>query len=168
MEQFFEYLEPKQDTIVKTIPFLPQTYTFSLKMKVLDITRHQLMNVLHFTTAHNKNDTNYVLPAIFIYENKLRISQDVNSEVMHGTNIEFEPNRWIFIVVSSIKRGSTYWYTVTVNGKTVENKIDKSPHSYKNVTLYVSDPWHVAANVVIRDFSISFASKYEHRVNTIA
>lgn len=130
-------------------------------MKVIDITKNQWTNVIHFTTDHNKGSMGFRLPAIFLYNNKLRISQDVSGKVMHDTDVDFETNKWIILVISSLKKGSSTWYTVTVNGKVIETMIDTAPRSYSNVKLYVSDPWYSEANVVIQDFSISVASKYK-------
>ena len=60
----------------------------------------------------------------------------------------------ISLLRSQRKMGSSYVYTVEVNGAVVKSVINLQPKEFSNVKIYGGDPWYQAAQGVMRNLVV--------------
>jgi hypothetical protein len=113
-------------------------------------------NVIHFT-ANNRNQGSHGsrIPAIWFFSDTTRMhvrqGRPGSSNDGCDTSAQLPHNRWSKVTV----RLSGSVLTVLVNGQTwcTNRNYSSSDPGRKNVRVYASDPWYVAAKASIKDFS---------------
>ena len=97
-------------------------------------------SLLHLTTGDNYPR----LPAIFLHPNKyFHICYHVNGNHNYCQNYNYELNKEYHFEISQHKnsKGEAV-YSIKVNGETFHEIINTKPVKFKDVKLYLSDPWY--------------------------
>ena len=117
---------------------------------------------LLFSITGNHGTLGERIPAIWTHTSL----GDTNSRALHicsgiSTNVNdcfnskrVVKNKWHSITVEQKLVNSKYIYSVHVDGDLSYTKENTSPRTYKNVKLYISDPWHSALNGQIKDLKV--------------
>ena len=61
-------------------------------------------------------------------------------------------HEWHWIKMSQQRTSATYTYTIEIDCKTVYTVINTKPREHRNVRVFMSDPWHVASPVLVKNF----------------
>jgi len=81
------------------------------------------------------------IPAVFVNKNKyFSISYHVNGNT-HYQHYNYELNTEYHIEISQQMKAEAV-YSIKVNGETFHEIVNKKPLKFKDVKLYLSDPWH--------------------------
>ena len=119
-------------------------------------------NLIHFTTSGNSGRLGYRFPAIWAHASK----GDINSRSLHivsgvGTNanyvydtIRLAKRKWHHIQVKQALSGGKLYYYVYVNNKLSKQVENTKPQTYKNMMVYVSDPWYSAVDGYVQNLKI--------------
>ena len=131
--------------MISTVALIPKVYTVEFSVKPTGFAVG-FRSVLHFTTSGNIGRLGYLIPGVWFNNNRLHISGSVNGNPNYWVNSQILPkNVWANVKIVNSKVGSTYWYTVYVNGKQITKSKNPTARVYKNVKIYISDPWYVPA-----------------------
>jgi len=113
---------------------------------------------LHFTTESNSGDGSRN-PAIFVKPNshKLQICAAVNNEWNWNKETdELDVEKWIKInICQYLEKGTeNYRFAVEVDNAVLVNTTNTAPVRFNNVKAYAPDPFHIAADVEIRNLEV--------------
>ena len=100
-------------------------------------------SLFHLTTGENLGVGGRI-PAIFLNPAKYFYTcYHVNGDDDYCQNYNYELNKDYHFEISQHKnsKGEAV-YSITVNGETVHEIVNKTPLKYKDVKLYLSDPWY--------------------------
>ena len=100
-------------------------------------------SLFHLTTGENLGVGGRI-PAIFLNPAKYFYTcYHVNGDDDYCQNYNYELNKDYHFEISQNKnsKGEAV-YSITVNGETVHEIVNKTPLKYKDVKLYLSDPWY--------------------------
>ena len=64
-------------------------------------------------------------------------------------------NKWYHFRVTQTLQGNKYFYAVYMNNKKLFNKVNTTPQDFKNVKLYIADPWYNAQNGFVKNLKVS-------------
>jgi len=141
---------------VTTFESWPKQWRVSLELKFSRNVNRNWTNILHFTTGSNGGyEYGSRIPAIFVCPNsyKLEICAAVNNNWnWNVVTDELPVDKWIKINISQYLATATqkYMYVVHVDGAELVHTTNVAPVRFNNVKVYVTDPWHTAADVEIR------------------
>ena len=145
--------------MISTVALIPKVYTVEFSVKPTGFARGY-RSVLHFTTGGDHGKLGNRIPGVWLYSNRLHICGSVNGKSNYCVNSKpLQKNKWANVRIVNSKVGSTYWYTVYVNGKQITKSKNPTARVYKNVKIYVSDPWYVPAQGFIRQLKVFSAGK---------
>ena len=117
-------------------------------------------SLFHVTTGEN---TGYGgrIPAVFVNKNKyFSICYHVNGNTNYQ-HYNYELNTEYHIEMSQQMKAEAV-YSIKVNGETFHEIVNKKPLKFKDVKLYLSDPWHetFAPSGNLSNLKIITLSKY--------
>ena len=115
------------------------------------------INVLHFTTGEDKHTPGSRIPALWFKDDTLLFHSDVNGDTLYGftTSTKYVANETIDINIQQVLSDDKYFFEVIVNNESIHRRENTQPKMFKNVTLYVSDPWYTAQPGYIMDLQYS-------------
>ena len=94
------------------------------------------------TTGGNKNTIGYQTPALWIHNsNKVYIGTTLNGK-LEGKEIwtKIHPtDEWIGVVISQVKHGSKYMFSLLMNGEALWFVENTKPMQFSNVHVYASE-----------------------------
>lgn len=68
---------------------------------------------------------------------------------------------WSNVKISELKgHDGKYDYRIEMNGAQLFISVNETAKSWINVRVYNSDPWHLAAKVIIKSLTITTKPKY--------
>ena len=133
-------------------------------------------NIIHLTTDHNVGEYGERIPGVWFHdgssatatENKLHICSAVNGEGSFCVNSSPVPRgQWTTVEISQQKEGSSYKYTIKINGATLKAITNKQPKEFSKVKVYGADPWYNAAQGVIRNLIVTSVVIYGMNIGSI-
>ena len=96
------------------------------------------------------------MPAIWFWSGttRLHIWNSVNGKlVSYNGDSELPINQYTNIRMMQTQNASgQYIFEISVGGKEVYQIENKTPRDWSDVDVYLSDPWHPAAKVYIKNF----------------
>ena len=120
-------------------------------------------NVLHFTTGVDHGKPGSRIPVVFLHMTEgntriisLWICSDVNENInscWHKKSMH--THTWTSIQIKQTSASLSYTYQVLIDGEVKHEVINKSPRVFRNVKLYVSNPWYPAQEGLIKDLEYS-------------
>ena len=128
-----------------------------------------IIHVLLFSTSDNLVTLGSRIPAVWTHatlgdtnSRSLHISSGVNTNANdYKDSKRVEKNQWHLITVEQKLVDSKYIYSVHVNGELLYTTENTNPKTYKNVKVYVSDPWYASLDGQIKDLKVK-SSKGEN------
>ena len=139
---------------MSTITSISPEYEVTFSVKPTAFTRGY-SNVLHFTTGGDHGKFGYRIPGVWFNWNKLHICESVKHSYNYCANSQgLAKNKWTDVKIVNKKIDSIYWYTVYVNGKQIARTDNPGARTYKNVKVYVTDPWHTPFKGFLRNLKI--------------
>ena len=120
-------------------------------------------NIIHLTTKGNCCGYGERIPGVWFHgssatatKNKLLICSAVNGQGNFCVTSSPVPRgQWTTVEISQQKEGSSYKYTVKVNGTTLKSVINKKPKEFSNVKVYGANPWYKVAQGIIRNLIVN-------------
>ena len=99
-------------------------------------------SLFHLTTGEDGGEGGRV-PAVFVSDNDIQIRYNVNGNTDYAQNYNYELNKEYHFEISQNKnsKGEAI-YNIKVNGKTFNEIVNATPLKFKDVKLYLSDPWY--------------------------
>ena len=105
-------------------------------------------NIFHFS-ASGADNANYGdrIPAVFIHNNGLdysyiQIASAVSGNKNHIVDVQFSVGILYKITIRQYKDfHGQHWFEVLVNNKSYKKIVNSQPKIFRNVKLYVSNPW---------------------------
>ena len=153
------YHELKRNHIALTIPELPKQ--FEVEFDFQGSARiGGWSSILHMTTG---KDTGWGgrIPFFVGANTKINPAFSIsgNWNKYFSTPV-FPLHKWIHYKANQVREGDTYVYRVFQDGKQLQQETNTKPQVFKNVQVWLSDPWYNAQpgfvkNVVIRSESMS-------------
>lgn len=151
------YLKPLRLTrskILSTLSFLPKTSSISFTVKPRKFTSGW-SNVIHFSTGSKLSR----LPAVFLRRNSIYICGYVNGNSNYQVHQKIHVNKWTAVQVVNARGSDGYYYwSVYLNGKLVHRVKNTTPKRFKNVRVYVTDPWYKPFVGTIRHLRIHISA----------
>ena len=127
----------KKNNVVRTISTLGKENSFDFTFKPTKFTPGW-SSVIHFSTGANLSR----LPALFLLNNVLYVSGYVSGNRNYNVHKAIPLNRWCRVRVINSRVGRNYFYTVYINGQRMTRIRNTRPRSFRNVRVYVTDPWY--------------------------
>ena len=113
-------------------------------------------NILHFTTGANCCKPGSRIPAVFSKYQKLYFSFAIgNNGNANFWTPKLPLNKWVHFVVVQKQEGRNYVYRVYMDNKLLKTLVNKIPRDYKNVKVYVADPWYNSQPGFIKNIAIT-------------
>ncbi|XP_065653612.1 uncharacterized protein LOC136080636 [Hydra vulgaris] len=146
-----------KNTLITTLSSLENAYSVSFMIKPKSYSA-VWANVIHLTIDEDKNDFGRRIPGVWFAPDRLGalvIISAVNNDSNYYFYTEILPlNEWSTINISQNMCNGVYMFTCYINGKLIHNVENKSPKSFKNVKVYVADPWYNAQDGSIKEIRI--------------
>ena len=102
-------------------------------------------SLFHVTTGENTGEGGRI-PAVFVKQSKqFVICNHVNGNAKNGycKNYNYELNKeYHFEISQQTNSEGEAVYSIKVNGETFHEIVNTTPLKFKDVKLYLSDPWH--------------------------
>ena len=141
--------------LMKTLSVLPKQFDISFDFKATKW-MGGWTSILHLTTGANCCGIGQRIPAIFPLNGKLAISFAVDR---NGNYYFWTPklalNTWYNFRLTQQLVGKNYIYRVYMNNRIIHTKVNKNARDYKNVKVYVADPWYNAQPGLVKNIRIS-------------
>ena len=157
--------------LVETIPVLGKAYKLSFDLYLYGKLR-DWGSIIHLTTKDNAGKYGARTPAIWTSPDSTKVS--VFSAINGNNNYAFTTgdlpvNKKIHVVVEQkFLSDNRYQFSVYVDGKQVFTIENKKAEQFKNVKVYIADPWYEPANgrienIVIENKGNSIANTYNNK-----
>ena len=100
-------------------------------------------SLFHVTTGKNGGEGGR-LPAVFVNRGKFfLISYHVNGKTDYWKKYNYELNKeYHFEISQQTNSKGEAVYSIKINGETFHEIVNTTPLKFKDVKLYLSDPWH--------------------------
>ena len=100
-------------------------------------------SLLHVTTGGNSGEGSRI-PAVFVNPAKsFHITCHVNGNTNYYQDYYYELNKEYHFEISQLKNtNGEAIYKIMVNGETFHEIVNTTPLKFKDVKLYLSDPWY--------------------------
>ena len=126
-------------------------------------------SILHATIAGNIGRYGERTPGIWFppNTNQLHICSPVNGNANFCFNsAPLNPKIFSRVVIRQLQKGNLkrYSYEIWINGKKIVDVVNNRPELFHNVKYYISDPWHNAAKVQLKNINVV---NYPHQGKSI-
>ncbi|XP_065652538.1 uncharacterized protein LOC136079842 isoform X2 [Hydra vulgaris] len=147
-----------ENEVIGTMSSLEKAYSVSFKLKPYSYSKGW-ENVLHVTKGQNYGECGDRNPAVFFHKDgsgRLVFFSAINGNI----NSEFETknplplNVWSSIRIEQTLKNSAYVYAIYVNGSIQYEIENKDPRQFKDVKVYISDPWYTAHDGDIKELFV--------------
>ena len=99
------------------------------------------ISLFHVTTGENGGYGGRI-PAVFVNKNKyFHFCYPVNGNTGYCQNYNYELNKEYHFEISQQMKAEAV-YSIKVNGETFHEIVNTTPLKFKDVKLYLSDPWY--------------------------
>ncbi|XP_065656134.1 uncharacterized protein LOC136081827 isoform X2 [Hydra vulgaris] len=146
-----------KNTLVTTLLSLEKAYSVSFMIKPNSYSK-EWSSVIHLTINDDVGEYGQRTPGVWFSPDglgKLVIASAVNDDFNYHFFSEPLPlHEWSSIRISQYSRNGVYTFTCYINGKLIHSIENKSPQSFKNVKVYVADPWYDAQDGSVKKLRI--------------
>ena len=157
----------KKGNLLTTLSAIPAEYVVSFSVRPTAFSTGW-SSVIHFTTGENCCKVGSRIPGVWFNNNILHICGAVNDNGNHCYNSKpIAKNEWTDVLIVNSKVGSKFWYTVYVNSIQIGRILNPSSRVYKNVKVYITDPWHKSFKGSLRNIQISAPGNLTKKFLTI-
>ena len=114
-----------------------------------------------FSTSGNSGTLGYRIPGIWTHASDgdsnsraVYICSGINNIDVGHTSKRVVRDQWHSVTVEQKHVNSKYIYSAHVNGELLHTEENRSPRTYQNVNLYISDPWYPSIDGQIKDLKV--------------
>ena len=133
-------------------------------------------NVIHFSAFGNDlSKYGDRIPGVWFHANnvnQLYLCSAVSGNKDHckvGADTAVQKGVWSTVTIKQRKDGQgRYVYTININGKVAHSVINTDARLFKNVKVYVGDPWYAHQAGYIRKLSVDIGKNTFLSVNHIS
>ena len=148
---------------MQTIPTLGKAWKVSFDLTLFGEIK-DWSNIIHLSIGGNMGKYGDRTPTVQTVPGttKLHFGSSVNGKKNYNFNSEDMPvNKKIRVVIEQkFLNNKKYQYSVYIDGKQIHTVENKKAEEFKNVKVYVSDPWYEPANAQIENIVIENNGKY--------
>ena len=117
-------------------------------------------SVIHLTVGQNHGQYGDRNPAAWFHEDgsgKLVIASGINGNVnsYFVTKSPLPLNEWSKIDIYQVLRNSAYIYEIKLNGEVIYSVQNNDARDFRNVKVYVADPWYDAQPGSIKNLVVA-------------
>jgi len=150
----------EKSKLVTTLPSIGKEYRISFDLLVAKHTSGNVWwrNVIHLTTGGNDGTYGFRTPGVWIFKtNKLHVSSALNGN--HNSYFDFPKQVKEFQVntlhISQNFIDNKYIFEIQQNGETMYSVENKQATEFKNVKMYVGDPWYTPVDGKLRNILVT-------------
>ena len=158
MVAFFAHLErqPEKGKVIGHMPMIKKTWYLRFYINPYKVASSTYMSIalIAIPGPHN-NQFGKRSPGLWFcpHSTRIRTHADVNNITSFlAETHEIPLNAFTKYESMQIKVGDDYHFIVKYNDTVKYETINTIPLSFKDMTVYSSDPWHEAAYATIKDF----------------
>ena len=148
---------------MQTIPTLGKAWKVSFDLTLFGEIK-DWSNIIHLSIGGNMGKYGDRTPTVQTVPGttKLHFGSSVNGKKNYNFNSEDMPvNKKIRVVIEQkFLNNKKYQYSVYIDGKQIHTVENKKAEEFKNVKVYVSDPWYEPANAQIENIVIENNGKH--------
>ena len=148
----------RRNNLVATICLLRRQYSVSFEVKPTQFINNKWTNIIHFTIGGNGDVYGDRTPAVWFHKtiNRLCIVAPISGNKNHAfiTKALFTIGTWTTVDIIQFRSGTIYHYQIFINKTKVYDKINTTPHEFKNVKVFAGDNWYLASHGFIRNLII--------------
>ena len=156
---FLESRLVKKSTLVQTLPKYYGNYDVSFDVIPRGGKSNHYASIIHLTIGGNHRRLGDRIPAIWFRPGTLTLSicTSINKHSSHCINgkgnlpIGISTN---IRVVQKCDESTRCVYQVFIHGARIYENVNTNPLSLENVRVYLSDPWHPAADVFVKNLKV--------------
>ena len=157
----------RNDNYITTFQHMGPSYLvrFELYPTQFEVGWH---NILHFSIGDNSGQMGDRMPAVWsdYWYNRLNLCSGVNDDFQYGhckddSETVIPLKEWSFVEFAQQKFGSDYVYTLNLNGREIHRIVNKKARHFKNMHLYMADPWGPPQKGYIRNLYVEGYEGYE-------
>ncbi|XP_047125611.1 uncharacterized protein LOC105848976 isoform X2 [Hydra vulgaris] len=146
----------KNNQLLAVLANLPESYELLFEFKAIQFL-NKWASLIHLTIDGDNSKYGDRTPGVWVSpSNKLYFASAINGTVNSGfyANIIYPLNEWIQVKVSQSKSSSKYVYAVEVANNVIYNTQNDLAMNFKNVKVFLANPWYLAQPGFIRNLSI--------------
>ena len=155
-----EEIEIKKNQIVKLLNILPKEYELSFEVKPTSYDYTTWKNIIHLTVEGNDITYGDRTPGVWVHsDHNVYFASALNGD----PNSNFEANfvmrlmEWTKIKISQLLIEGNYNFTIQVEETIIYNVINNDTREFRDVKVYVGDPWFDAQPGYVRNLIIKNA-----------
>ena len=154
--------------MIRTLPTIQKEYAISFKVSPTKFAPGW-HSVIHFTTSGDVDVYGSRIPGIWFQDNgTLLICSAISGNKDYCFNSAPLPlNKFTEVRISQEMDGDDYFYMIEIGGTEFVRVQNNQPEVFRNVKVYVGDPWSPAQEGALRDLLIKNTGKsiiltYDH------
>ena len=143
------------------IPTLYKQWSVSLDIKPIGLIG-SYTNIFHIGLGPNHGAYGDRIAAMWFVggTTQLHITSAVSGQISRqpaaGNTDPIPMNEWTRVGISQLRQtDGSYQYTITIDDKIYDQIVNTDPREFKNIKVYTSDNYYLAANALIRNFKIN-------------
>eukprot|EP00111_Clytia_hemisphaerica_P017532 TCONS_00051901-protein len=159
----FKLIKGKMTSV---IPRVDREWYLSFDIKPENKLIYGWGSIIHLTTGGNHGKVGYRIPGIWFNPNsrRLHICYAINHYHNRCINTHaLAANKWTSIQVVQVFDSGLYQfkYIILINNVVKATLINSRPRSFQNVQVWTADPWHHAANALLRNLVFQNIRAYD-------
>ncbi|XP_065652584.1 uncharacterized protein LOC136079857 [Hydra vulgaris] len=145
-----------ENEVIATISNLKEVFSISFKLKPISYSK-EWQNVLHITKGQNFGECGDRYPAVFFDgSGRLEFFSDINGKINSKfvTKNPLPLNVWSSVKIEQTFKNGGYVYAIFINGSIQYETENKDPRQFKDMKVFISDPWYTAHDGWIKELFV--------------
>ena len=114
-------------------------------------------NILHLTTGENCCSVGEMIPAVWMINGNLEVGMGINGVGNTSKLVAMNGNAWHKVKISQMKNlDDDFIFQVVIDDIVKWSVTNKQPKEFKDVKVFVSNPWQPEFKGSLRSFRICF------------
>ena len=156
--------QSEQNKHVDTFTLMPKEFEIGFELNsygartndligIVDITQ----NIFHLTTGESCCNVGSMIPAVWIFNGNLNVGMAINGVGNLSRSFAINDTEWYNVLILQKKnKHGDFTFKVLINAEVKWSLVNINPKEFKDVKLFISNPWHQAFNGSLRNFHICF------------
>jgi len=133
------------------------TFDVSFDLYINSYGGGEWLSVFHMTTGSNHGTSGSRIPAVWVNGpgKYLCLVSEVNGNTNYWKHYDVKLKTWYHVQIKQVQNPAKGMiHTILVNNKVISSLVNKKPRNYKNVKVFVADPWYPALDGHIKNIQI--------------